>query len=94
MTALLDFEWARFGEAIDDWFFLIADSGEHVETVLDVIARETATPAESLRTDCEVQEAAYLASDLRLALIQPGGTSTKVFRQRLSRLNEVIAERA
>jgi len=22
VTALLDFEWARFGEPVDDWFFL------------------------------------------------------------------------
>ena len=93
VTALLDFEWARFGEPLDDWFFLIADSGAHLETVLDVIARETATPAESLRADCEIREAAYLASDLRLTLLRPGGASARIFTQRLRRL-KVIVERA
>jgi hypothetical protein len=71
VTALLDFEWARFGEPADDWFFLARFSGPHMETVLDVIARATATPAETLRAECEVRDAAYLASDLRVALERP-----------------------
>ncbi|MFE9399221.1 phosphotransferase [Streptomyces flavidovirens] len=64
VTALLDFEWARFGEPVDDWFFLARFSGPHMETVLDVIARATATSLETLRAECEVREATYLASDL------------------------------
>ena len=72
VTALLDFEWARFGEPADDWFFLARFSGPHMETVVDVIARATATSPETLRAQCEVRDAAYLASDLRAALERPG----------------------
>ena len=43
-----------------------------METVLGVIARATATPAETLRAQCEVRDATYLASDLRAALEHPG----------------------
>ena len=68
ITALLDFEWARFGEPVDDWFFLARFSGPHMEAVLDAIARATASSIELLRAECEVREAAYLASDLRIAL--------------------------
>jgi Phosphotransferase enzyme family len=71
VTALLDFEWARFGEPADDWFFLARSSGPHVETVLDVIANATATPQETVRAQCEVREAAHLASDLRSGLERP-----------------------
>lgn len=68
VTALLDFEWARMGEPVDDWFFLARFSGPHRETVLDVVSDATMTCPESLRADCEVREASYLASDLRVAL--------------------------
>ncbi len=71
VMALLDFEWARFGEPADDWFFLARFSGPHMETVLDVIAHATAPPAETLRAECEVRDAAYLVSDLRVALERP-----------------------
>jgi Ser/Thr protein kinase RdoA (MazF antagonist) len=27
VTALLDFEWARFGEAADDWMFWLGSAG-------------------------------------------------------------------
>jgi hypothetical protein len=47
VTALLDFEWARFGEPADDWFFLARFSGPHMEAVLDVIARATAASVET-----------------------------------------------
>jgi hypothetical protein len=90
VTALLDFEWARFGEPADDWFFLARFSGPHTETVLDVIARATATPAESLRSQCEVREAAHLASDLRAALERPGGTPPGMAADRLRALEELI----
>src|SRR6202042_317331 len=68
VTALLDFEWARFGEPADDWFFLIRFSGPHREAVLDVIARATATAEETLRAECEVREAGHVVSDIRIGL--------------------------
>jgi hypothetical protein len=89
LTALLDFEWARFGEPVDDWFFLITLSGTHLETVLQVIARETTTSAETLRAECEVRHTAYLASDILLALTDPD-TPTRRLAQRLSGLEQVI----
>lgn len=92
VTALLDFEWSRFGDPVDDWFFLIRFSGPHVETVLDVIARATAASPETLRADCEVREANYLASDLRRTLEHrdaPGWTTADLLRE----LEELIVGR-
>ena len=71
VTALLDFEWARFGEPVDDWMFLSRFSGPHMLPVLEVIAEATATPLDALKTACELREAAHLAFDLRLALQDP-----------------------
>jgi aminoglycoside phosphotransferase (APT) family kinase protein len=67
VTALLDFEWARFGDPLDDWFFLARFSGPHLNAVLDVIAKATGLSQDVLRAECEVREAAYLLSDLRTA---------------------------
>ncbi|WP_433832816.1 phosphotransferase family protein [Actinoplanes sp. CA-015351] len=92
LTALLDFEWARFGEPMDDWFFLIADSGVHTPAVLDVIAAETGMSPDVLRAACEVREANYLAADIRLALSEPG-THAGLLDQRLNRLRTVIVDR-
>jgi hypothetical protein len=92
VTALLDFEWARFGEPTDDWFFLARFSGPHMETVLDVIARATTIPLEALRAQCEVREAAHLASDLRLALERPDFPSGMA-ADRLRGLEELIVGR-
>jgi Phosphotransferase enzyme family len=92
VTALLDFEWARFGEPADDWFFLARFSGPHTEAVLDVIARATAASVETLRAQCEVREAAYLASDLRLALERPGFPAGMA-ADRLRGLEELITGR-
>jgi aminoglycoside phosphotransferase (APT) family kinase protein len=89
VTALLDFEWARFGEPADDWFFLARFSGPHMETVLDVIARATTTSLETLRAQCEVRDAAYLASDLRAALDHPGARAPMT-ADRLRGLEELI----
>ena len=89
VTALLDFEWARFGEPADDWFFLARFSGPHLEVVLDVIARATTTSPDTLRAECEVREAAHLASDLRAALDQPGVRSPMA-GDRLHALEELI----
>lgn len=92
VSALLDFEWARYGEPADDWFFLARFSGPHTETVLDVIARATQTPPEALRAACEVREATHLASDLRLALEHPEGRA-RMAADRLHALEELIVGR-
>ncbi|HEX6340839.1 phosphotransferase family protein, partial [Umezawaea sp.] len=92
VTALLDFEWARFGDPVDDWFFLARFSGPHLEAVLDVIARATAACPEVLRAECEVREAAYLVSDLRVALTCPGGLAEVAFGN-LRDLDELVVER-
>jgi len=92
VTALLDFEWARFGEPADDWFFLARFSGPHLEIVLDVIANATATPQETLRAQCEVREAAHLASDLRSGLERPGPRAGLI-ADRLRALEELVVGR-
>ncbi len=92
VTALLDFEWARFGEPADDWHFLARFSGPHAQTVLDVIARATATPLELLRAQCEVRDAAHLTSDLRTALGHPGAAAGLV-ADRLVGLAELVTGR-
>jgi hypothetical protein len=89
VTALLDFEWARFGEPADDWFFLARFSGPHMESVLDVIARATMTSPATLRAECEVRDASYLASDLCVALEHPA-TRAPLATERLRGLEELI----
>ena len=89
VTALLDFEWARFGEPVDDWFFLVRYSGPHMDAVLDVIARATESSSDDLRAACEVREAAYLASDLRIA-IERGGASSQMAVDRLNALEQLV----
>jgi hypothetical protein len=88
-AALLDFEWARFGEPADDWLFLARFSGPHADVVLDVIADATATGRETLRAQCEVREAAHLASDLRSGLERPGPRAAMI-ADRLRALAELI----
>ncbi|GIF37279.1 phosphotransferase family protein [Actinoplanes xinjiangensis] len=92
VTALLDFEWARYGEPMDDWFFVIADSGHHLPIALDVVAGATATPPDVLRAACEIREANYLAADLRLALTDPAAHGA-LLAPRLDRLHQVITQR-
>ncbi|MEH0971103.1 hypothetical protein V6U77_08180 [Micromonospora sp. CPCC 205546] len=92
VTALLDFEWARFGEPTDDWFFLIRFSGPHREAVLDVVAAATATPPAILRRECEVREASYLAADLRAALQRPD-TPARTVAENVRDLEELVVER-
>jgi len=84
VTALLDFEWARFGEPMDDWFFLIRFSGPHLADVLDLVAEATSTPKDVLRTACAAREAHFLAYDLNH---EPDLTA-----QRLLGLEELIAD--
>ncbi|MEU4426197.1 phosphotransferase [Actinoplanes sp. NPDC024001] len=92
LTALLDFEWARFGDPLDDWFYVIADSSGHLEIALEVVAGETGIAADVLRAECEVREATYLASDIRLALTEPT-VHGWLLAQRLSRLESLIVDR-
>ncbi|MFG2894974.1 phosphotransferase [Streptomyces sp. NPDC048248] len=92
VTALLDFEWARFGEPADDWFFLARFSGPHTETVLDVIAQATKSSLETLRAECEVREAAHLASDLRGVLERPD-VDAQMAANRLRSLDELLVGR-
>jgi hypothetical protein len=89
VTALLDFEWARFGEPADDWFFLARFSGPHTAAVLDVIADATTVSPDTLRAQCEVRDAAYLASDLRAALEGPGFPA-RMAANRLRGLAELV----
>jgi Phosphotransferase enzyme family len=89
VTALLDFEWARLGEPADDWFFLARFSGPHTAAVLDVIADATTVSPDTLRAQCEVRDAAYLASDLRVALEGPC-FPTKMAANRLRGLAELV----
>ena len=71
VTALLDFERARFGVPADDWVLLAVTSGPHIALVLDVIAEQTASSPEALRAECEIRDAAFIAEDLRHALELP-----------------------
>ncbi|MCU1352528.1 MAG: Phosphotransferase enzyme family protein [Acidimicrobiales bacterium] len=68
VVCLLDFEWARFGDPVDDWFFLARFSGPHQTRILEDIAQLTATPTDALRAACELRESCYLTSDLLVAL--------------------------
>jgi aminoglycoside phosphotransferase (APT) family kinase protein len=71
VTALLDFERARFGVPADDWVLLAVHSGPHSGLVLDVIAEQTASSLETVRAECEIRYAAFIAEDLRQALELP-----------------------
>lgn len=93
VTALLDFEWARFGEPADDWFFLIRFSGPHREAVLDMVAGLTAISEEALRAECEVREASHLVSDIRVGLQRPGSPSPMT-ADRLDGLEDLIIGRS
>lgn len=92
LTALLDFEWARLGEPVDDWFFLARFSGPRQQTVLDVVAAATATPVDALRADCEAREAAYLVFDLRLGL-EGESRAQGLLAVRLRELEELVLGR-
>lgn len=78
--------------SVDDWFFLARFSGPHTQTVLDVIARATGTSLETLRAECEVRDATYLACDLRLAL-EHSGFAAGIAADRLAGLEQLIAGR-
>ena len=65
ITALLDFERARFGEPADDWILLALSSGPHLDLVLGVIAHDTGTGEKALRAACELRDAACTAQEIR-----------------------------
>jgi hypothetical protein len=92
LTALLDFEWARFGQPADDWIFLARFAGPYTDIVLDAIARASGTPQEVLRTECEIRDAAYLVSDLRAPLERPDALG-RMATERLHGLEQLINER-
>jgi aminoglycoside phosphotransferase (APT) family kinase protein len=94
VTALLDFEWARLGDPLDDWFFLIRFAGPHMELVLDVVARATSIPDEALRDRCEFREAAHLTADLRIAFSRPDAPAhQETAADRIRALAELVDER-
>jgi hypothetical protein len=93
VTALLDFEWARFGDPIDDWFFLVRFSGPHAESVLDVISRATMIPSDTLRTECEIREAAHITSDLCIAMERPK-LRERLADERLHGLEDLVTQRS
>jgi len=93
VTALLDFEWARFGEPADDWTFLARFSGPHMQAVLRVIADLTGVPLETLRAACEVREAAYLTSDLRLKFLESHDLA-RVAARNIRELEELVVGRS
>jgi len=91
VTALLDFEWARFGEPADDWMFVARFSGPYLQDVLGVIAEETATPLDELRAACEIREISHLAADLGIALRSSYGRPAAVI---LGELAELVSDRS
>jgi Phosphotransferase enzyme family len=93
VVALLDFEWARFGEPIDDWFFLARFSGTHQQIVLGVIADVTSNSRDDLRAECEVREASYLMADLVVALQSPD-RDAHVAGRILNDLEDVVVNRS
>jgi hypothetical protein len=94
VTALLDFEWARFGEPADDWMFLARFSGPHMPAVLSVISDATATPLETLRAACEVREASHVTADLRLALEQSDAHARAAAGSLVRELEELVLGRS
>lgn len=91
LTALLDFEWARFGDPRDDYFFLISFSGEHLTTVLDVVAHESGISSEALRKECEVRQANFVVSDILLALtVDECDLPHQLLARRLASLEQLI----
>ncbi|WP_169792432.1 phosphotransferase family protein [Actinoplanes rectilineatus] len=92
LTALLDFEWARFGDPLDDWFFLIGGPGPHQDAARDVVARETGIAPDVLAAQCEVRHAAYLVADILLGVTGSGLPET-IFQQRVESLAGLTAAR-
>jgi hypothetical protein len=92
VTALLDFERARFGDPADDWVLLALTSGQHIDIVLDAIVATTTTDPRALRAACELRHAAFLAEDIRFALERPHAPAW--LGQRIGGLEEIVIGRA
>jgi hypothetical protein len=88
VTALLDFERARFGDPADDWVLLAATSGPHTALILDAIVERTAASPDALRAACEVRDATLFAQDLRHALAH--SNPPVWMRQRIAGLEELV----
>lgn len=91
VTALLDFERARFGAPADDWVLLAVTAGPHLGLVVDAIAAATGTAAEAVRSACELRDAAFIAEDIRSALERPGPAAWPA--QRIRDLEGLVAGR-
>lgn len=89
VTVLLDFEWVRFGEPVDDWMFLSRFSGSHMHAALAVPADLTKTSLDSIRAACELRESSYLASDLLLAVSSGNHTEAQTIGLLLDRIIRV-----
>ncbi len=96
VTALLDFEWARFGEAADDWMFLARFSGPHWPAVLALIATETGTELDALRSACEVREASQVLADLvpALRVIDTNPRARPVVQNLIGELQHLVIDRS
>lgn len=93
VVALLDFEWARLGEPIDDWFFLARFSGPHQQAVVGVIAEARSIDPDELRAACERREVSYLTSDLLVAMErtdEPADVAAGIVRD----LHDVVVNRS
>lgn len=91
LTSLLDFEWARFGDPLDDYFFLISFSGEHQAAVMDVVAEWAGMPRQTLARECEVRQASLVVSDILLALTNPESDLPKqLLARRLASLEQLV----
>jgi len=94
LTALLDFEWARFGDPLDDYFFLVSFSGEHEAAVMDVVAEAAGISGATLRRECEVRQATFLVSDILLALTgDEANLPGQLLTRRLASLDQLVTGR-
>jgi hypothetical protein len=64
-----DCDWGNW--LADDQALLAVTSGPHLALVVDVIAEQTASSPDTLRAECEIRDAAFIADDLRHALELP-----------------------
>ncbi|MBE1469391.1 phosphotransferase [Kibdelosporangium phytohabitans] len=88
VTALLDFEWPRFGEPMHDWFFLARFSGEHMQAAVDVITGATGIEPDCLRAAREVRAASHLVFDLGAEITRGGDPAELV-----AALHELVVDR-
>ncbi|WP_027341122.1 phosphotransferase family protein [Hamadaea tsunoensis] len=81
VSALLDFERARYGVPADDWILLAVTSGPHLGAVLGAIVDLTGADPLVLRAECELRDAAHIAGDVAYALEEekvPGWLAARI----------------